>query len=190
MGVLCETNHGPKTLVFDLPRFFTNFRPRSMKNKKLVRPIETRQAFDKLKSDRKSLLNRIVTKRNSFGKQEYGIQHAEAMCLLHRCFYLSRPQTINKIEDIPDFRNKRTLEKEFIKKYFRMIPPGSEAAWKCYECGCADGTYVPKQLSAEQKKQYLGGTFYPPYEKDINALNAQREEMLRRAGIPTTNSPQ
>jgi len=130
--------------------------------------------------------NRGATKRAAeFGiKQDYELEHAEAMCLLHRCVYLSHPDTIIKaIDDIPDFLDQRTTKKDLIKKYFRMMPPGSFDAWKCYKSGCADGTYVFKNVTLDEKKKYLDGTFYPPYEENIDTLNAQRDIMLRRAGI-------
>lgn len=161
--------------------------------------IDTEAKFYRLRNLCKWHLNNrrgYTIRAGEFGiTQECDTDKAHAMCLLHRCIYLSHPETVIKnIDQVPDFKGERKHRKDFILENFRMMPPGSFDGWKCYLSGCADGTYVTKLVTAEERRRYKQGTWWPPYEKNIETLNTKREEMLRRAGIiplepPVTTCP-
>ncbi len=111
-------------------------------------------------------------------------EQAEATCLLHACVHADLKSS--HIRDISDLEKKRLLDKGFVAKNARMMPPNSKLAWRCHWTGCSDGSYQTKRASSEEeyeylKTLYLNGETILSHETNLETLETRRFEMLKRA---------
>ncbi len=118
---------------------------------------------------------------NPYTKEQY-----ETMVAYHPCLYSSHRTVPKTRRDVPIlFENAESLKNEaYVRKHFRLMPPNSPAALKCYKMGCVDVNHVKRECNKQEKRDYLKGKIVYDHEETPESIQKRIDEIVDSIFLP------